>query len=86
MQETTPQVNPNHTDREILHYPKATAKSRPYVFDMGFMKQEPIPEFRKGKVPDIYSAADYNDDLCLFSFRKSNYIWAGPKSRGHYRR
>ena len=46
------------------------------------MQNAIIPKFDPNLVPDVRVRVDYNDDLYLGSFEKSNKIWAGAQKKG----
>ena len=41
-----------------------------------------IPKFDPNIVPDVLVRVDYNDDLHLGPFGKSNKIWDGAQKKG----
>ena len=47
-----------------------------------FMQNACIPKFDPNLVPDVRVRVDYNDDLYLGSFEKSNKIWADTQKQG----
>ena len=46
------------------------------------MRNAYIPKFDPNLVPDVRVMVDYNDDLHLGSFEKSNKVWAGTQKKG----
>ena len=46
------------------------------------MQNASVPKFDPNLVPDVRVRADYNDDLQLGSFGKSNKIWAVAQKKG----
>ena len=46
------------------------------------MQNASIPKFGPNLVPDVRVRVDYNDDLYLGSFERSNKIRAGTQKKG----